>query len=99
MQIGFMVIDALARAEGIDVKKLERSAAVGKGEIAGKKVLLVKPVTFMNNSGESVGALARFYKVRQRTTAASVRGSAAAAALQRAACMQGCFMWAGMQVH
>lgn len=61
--VGFVLIDELARSEGIDCRKLEKSAAVGKGEIEGQQVLLVKPVTFMNNSGESVGALARFYKV------------------------------------
>jgi peptidyl-tRNA hydrolase len=61
-----MVVDALARMEGIDMRKLERSAAVGKGELGGKKVILCKPVTFMNNSGESVGQLARFYKVGGR---------------------------------
>lgn len=69
-QIGFMVVDALARAEGIDTRKLEKSAAVGRGTIAGRKVLLVKPVTFMNNSGDAVGALARFYKVRAPRVAA-----------------------------
>ena len=61
--VGFMLIDELAKSEGIECRKLEKSAAVGKGEIEGQQVLLVKPVTFMNNSGESVGALARFYKV------------------------------------
>lgn len=61
--IGFEVVDALAREAGIDCRKLEKSAAVGKGEVCGKQVLLVKPVTFMNNSGESVAALAKFYRV------------------------------------
>ncbi|KAG2485648.1 hypothetical protein HYH03_015620 [Edaphochlamys debaryana] len=61
--VGFMVIDALAAEAGIDCRKLEKSAAVGKGELQGKQVLLVKPVTFMNNSGESVAALAKFYRV------------------------------------
>ena len=61
--VGFMVIDTLARSEGIECRKLEKSAAVGRGEIGGQTVLLVKPVTFMNNSGESVSALAKFYKV------------------------------------
>ncbi|EFJ49268.1 hypothetical protein VOLCADRAFT_59597 [Volvox carteri f. nagariensis] len=61
--VGFMVIDELARQAGIDCRKLEKSAAVGKGEVHGKQVLLVKPVTFMNNSGESVAALAKFYRV------------------------------------
>jgi PTH1 family peptidyl-tRNA hydrolase len=58
-----MVIDAIARGEGIDMRKLEKSAAVGRGAVAGRKVLLAKPVTFMNNSGESVAALAKYYKV------------------------------------
>lgn len=58
-----MVIDCLARSAGIDMRKLEKSAAVGRGELHGQKVILAKPVTFMNNSGESVAALARYYKV------------------------------------
>ena len=62
-QIGFMVIDALAKSEGVDMRKLEKSAAVGKMELQGKQIILAKPVTFMNNSGESVAALAKFYKV------------------------------------
>jgi peptidyl-tRNA hydrolase len=66
MQVGFMVVDSLARSAGIDMRKLEKSAAVGRGELRGRKVILAKPVTFMNNSGESVAALARFYKVGQQ---------------------------------
>ncbi len=111
--VGFMIVDELARAHSIDCRKLEKSAAVGKGTIAGKQVrtaqgrsscacassaalnhpviaeaqgaqrqgqradrlsargpidllqvLLVKPMTFMNNSGEAVSALAKFYKVK-----------------------------------
>lgn len=58
-----MVVDSIARQVGIDMRKLEKSAAVGRGELLGKKIILAKPVTFMNNSGESVAALARFYKV------------------------------------
>lgn len=42
--IGFMVVDELASQFDINTKKLEKSAAVGKGMIAGKEVLLVKPV-------------------------------------------------------
>ena len=45
--------------------KLQYSAAVGRGRLCNKRVLLAKPMTFMNNSGESVGKLARYYKVRQ----------------------------------
>jgi hypothetical protein len=58
-----MVVDALAASLGADMRKLEKSAAVGKGELRGVPVILAKPVTFMNNSGDAVAALARFYKV------------------------------------
>ncbi|MEW5315357.1 MAG: hypothetical protein WDW38_006794 [Sanguina aurantia] len=49
--VGFAVIDALAKREGIDCRKLEKSAAVGRGEVCGQVCILAKPVTFMNNSG------------------------------------------------
>ena len=49
--IGFKVLDELARLEAIDCRKLEKSAAVGKGSMEGYPVILCKPVTFMNNSG------------------------------------------------
>ncbi|KAL4421681.1 hypothetical protein ABPG77_001222 [Micractinium sp. CCAP 211/92] len=61
--VGFMAIDALARQEGIACDRLQETAAVGRGRFCGKKVLLVKPMTFMNVSGEAVGKLARFYRV------------------------------------
>lgn len=62
-QVGFMVVDSIARSASIDMRKLEKSAAVGREELHSRKVILAKPMTFMNNSGESVAALARFYKV------------------------------------
>ncbi|CAI5503090.1 unnamed protein product [Closterium sp. Naga37s-1] len=62
-QVGFEVVDAIARAEGISLSAMQSKAVVGKGRIAGCPVLLVKPQTFMNLSGESVGPLARFYKI------------------------------------
>ena len=65
MQVGFKLIDTLARQQGINVDKLQYSAAVGRGRLCNKRVLLAKPMTFMNNSGESVGKLARYYKVTQ----------------------------------
>lgn len=54
-------------------RKLEKSAAVGRGEVCGQVCILAKPVTFMNNSGESVAALAQFYKVRTQQVTAVVQ--------------------------
>ena len=62
--MGFQLVDAIARAEGIAVNKLQEGAAVGRGRLAGQRILLAKPMTFMNVSGESVRKLVNFYKVR-----------------------------------
>jgi peptidyl-tRNA hydrolase, PTH1 family len=59
--IGFMVADALAAANGIRITRKENLALVGLGAIAGKPVVLAKPQTYMNVSGPSVkGLLARY---------------------------------------
>jgi PTH1 family peptidyl-tRNA hydrolase len=60
---GFMAIDLLAQAFGIRISRLQSKALIGQGEYAGHKVILAKPQTFMNLSGQAVGPLARFYKV------------------------------------
>ena len=60
---GFMALDAAADAWGIRVVRAKFSALTGTGEVGGSKVLLLKPQTFMNNSGEAVGAAALFYKL------------------------------------
>ena len=65
-QVGFMLVDELARQVGAPLDKLQHNAAVGRGRFCGKRVLLAKPMTFMNNSGESVGKLARYFKVPSR---------------------------------
>ncbi len=57
--IGFEVVDALASAHKIAVDQKRDRALVGRGTIAGETVLLVKPQTFMNDSGVSVAALLR----------------------------------------
>jgi len=55
--LGFLVIDRVAERNGIKVKRKQSMALVGQGAVAGKKVLLAKPQTFMNLSGESVQGL------------------------------------------
>lgn len=61
--VGFDVIDAIASTYNITVEGKEKRAYVGKGIIAGQKVLLVKPQTYMNLSGESVRGLTDYYKI------------------------------------
>lgn len=59
---GFDVIDELADRLGVCVSDRKHKALCGKGMIGGEKVILAKPQTFMNLSGESVRALVDFYK-------------------------------------
>jgi PTH1 family peptidyl-tRNA hydrolase len=61
--IGFEVIDRIAELHNIPVRKRDMRAVLGDGLVRGEKVILVKPMTYMNLSGESVGAIARRYKL------------------------------------
>lgn len=61
--VGFQVIDKIAEKYNIAVDAKKGRAYVGKGIIEGQKVLLVKPQTYMNLSGESVRAVMDFYKL------------------------------------
>lgn len=61
--VGFSAIDVLADRYHIDVSEKKHKALCGKGVIEGQKVLLVKPQTFMNLSGESLRAVVDYYKV------------------------------------
>jgi PTH1 family peptidyl-tRNA hydrolase len=63
--IGFMVVDALAAAHSLnfDTKTKRGNAFSAEGDIAGARVILVKPQTYMNESGRAVRALADFYKL------------------------------------
>lgn len=61
--VGFMTVDRLAAHLGITFSRMESKAMIAKGEHRGQRLILAKPQTFMNLSGQSVGALARFYKV------------------------------------
>ena len=60
--VGFEVISKLAFDYNIDMGKSKYKAIIGDGRINGKKVLLVKPLTYMNLSGESISQIMSFYK-------------------------------------
>ena len=61
--VGFDTIDVLAKKYGIKVKKKQFKALTGEGFIGGEKVILVKPMTYMNNSGEAVSEIVKYYKI------------------------------------
>lgn len=60
--VGFMTIDYLANKYDIDVRRSKFKSLYGQGEISGHKVMLIKPQTYMNNSGEAIRELRNFYK-------------------------------------
>ena len=60
---GFEVIDRLSEKYNIDVGTKKHRALIGKGGIAGQKVILAKPQTYMNLSGESIRSLLDYYKI------------------------------------
>ena len=61
--MGFLVVDEFAAAHGIDVRRIKHKALIGEGRIAGEKILLVKPQTYMNLSGESLREVMSYYDV------------------------------------
>ncbi|MDR1532654.1 MAG: aminoacyl-tRNA hydrolase [Clostridiales bacterium] len=61
--LGFEVIDQLGRNHHIKVTRAKFQAYVGEGVIAGRKVLLVKPQTYVNQSGASIREVLRYYKL------------------------------------
>lgn len=60
--VGFDVVDRFAKKHGISVDKLKHKALIGEGRIGSEKIVLIKPQTFMNLSGESVISAVNFYK-------------------------------------
>lgn len=64
--IGFMVIDRIAGKNQISVTEKKHKALIGKGIIGSEKVILVKPQTFMNLSGESVREIIDYYKIDEK---------------------------------
>lgn len=61
--IGFMLLDRFAERLNLAFTRMESRALVTKGNYQGFRIILAKPQTYMNLSGQAVGALARFYKI------------------------------------
>ncbi|MBJ7483053.1 aminoacyl-tRNA hydrolase [Brevundimonas sp.] len=61
--IGFMAVDEIARRWRFGTERAKFQSVIAEGEVEGVKVLLMKPQTFMNQSGNAVGEAARFYKI------------------------------------
>ena len=61
--IGFHTIDYMADEMGVKIKKLKYKALYGEGVINGERVILAKPQTFMNLSGESIAEFVKFFKI------------------------------------
>lgn len=61
---GFLAVDLLAKKHGISVRKSAHKALIGEGRIGAAKVLLAKPQTYMNNSGQAVVDLINWYKIK-----------------------------------
>lgn len=60
--MGFITIDLLSEKYGIKVDKIKFKALIGEGRIGSEKVILVKPQTFMNLSGQSITEIMNYYK-------------------------------------
>ena len=60
---GFLAADALADLLGVRIDRLRFRALTAKTELAGEKVMLLKPQTFMNLSGDAVSQASKFYKI------------------------------------
>lgn len=61
--VGFMLVDSLAKHLGTSFTRLESKALVCKADYEGRRIILAKPQTYMNLSGQAVGSLVRYYKV------------------------------------
>ena len=61
--VGFMIIDELSKRNSIDINREKFRAGIGEGRIGREKVILMKPLTFMNNSGMAVIDCANYYDI------------------------------------
>ena len=60
---GFLAIDAMAEKLGVKIDRVKFHSTVAEATVSGKRVLLMKPTTLMNNSGVAIGEAAAFYKI------------------------------------
>ena len=60
---GFMMLDLLADELNIPLKRVKFKSIIGEGNLAGKRIVLAKPLTFMNESGSAIAPLLRYFKV------------------------------------
>lgn len=65
---GFIAIDALAEELDVQVKRIKYKSLCGEGELEGRRVLLMKPSTYMNLSGQAVCEAMQFYKIPPEKT-------------------------------
>ena len=70
---GYMALDILADRFGIEIKRHNFQAVFGEGFVAGQKVALVKPLTFMNESGRAVRDIMNWYKCQHDQLALDLR--------------------------
>ena len=61
--VGFLAIDDIAARAGVKIERLKFKALVAEANLGGVRVLLMKPQTYMNSSGEAIGEAAGFYKI------------------------------------
>lgn len=61
--VGFMAIDRLASRHAVRLSTVQNKAVIGDGRVVGHRVILAKPQTYMNRSGDAVGPLARYYRI------------------------------------
>ena len=64
--MGYLAVDMLADKHGIFLGKEKYKGLWGKGKIAGQDVIIIKPTTYMNNSGECLVEISKFYKVEPK---------------------------------
>lgn len=61
--VGFIIVDRLARSHDLQFSRKRFNAEIAEGQVGGRRVILAKPQTFMNASGDAVGKLYAFYKI------------------------------------